>query len=179
MPIPNIDSIVETFIKVSIDNQITSINNWCNYIEVLYKKLIPLIDNLREKKLIKSFSFLIHNRLNGVPTTEEDNNPYIHLRLELTENITISKLESDLPNYCLFTRKTFMKPPFKMEGIDQKYLIDGDFSLAWKILCNCSELVVEILKIHKDKRLPIQHVAQFLHFLGNQFLVKLINIPMP
>lgn len=179
MAIPNLDRIVETFIKVSIENQITSINNWHNYIEVLYEKLIPLLDNLREKEIIKSFSFLIHTRLNGVPTIEEDNNPYIHLRLELADNMTADELKSTLPAFCLFFQESPIDPPYTMSGIESKYLIDEDFRYAWKILCDCSELVVNILKIHKDKNLPIQHVAQFLHFLGNQFLVIMINIPMP
>lgn len=179
MTIPNIDRIVETFIKVSIENQITSINYWHIYIEVLYEKLIPLLDNLREDKLINSFSFLIHTRLNGVPTTEDDNNLYIHLRLELSEQKTENELILNLPEYCLFTRKILVEPPYIMSGINSQYLIDEDFRYAWKILSDCSELVVEILKIHKNKNLPLEHVAQFLHFLGNQFFVNLINIPMP
>lgn len=179
MAIPNIDRIVETFIKVPFENQITSINYWQSYIEILYEKLIPLLDNLRENKLINSFSFLIHTRLNGVPTTEEDNKPYIHLRLELADNVVADKLKSTLPTFCLFFREGPIVPPYTMSGIESKYLIDEDFSYAWKILSDCSELVVDILKIHKDKNLPINHVAQFLHFLDNQFFVNLINIPMP
>ena len=179
MTIPNLDRIVETFIQVPFENQVTSINYWQKYVEVLYEKLIPLLDNLIEKQLIKSFSFLIHNKDNGVPTSKEDHNPYIHLRLELSENNNEFELIKNLPNYCLFSRKGSIKPPFTMSGIDSKYLIDEDFRYAWKVLCGCSELVVEILKVHKDKNLPIKHVAQFLHFLGNQFFVSLINIPMP
>jgi hypothetical protein len=179
MVIPNIDRIVETFIKVPLENQISSIDNWNCYIESLYEKLIPLLDNLFEIKLIKSFSFLIHNKDNGVPTNKEDNNPYIHLRLELPDESDMNELKTILPDYCLFFQESPIKPPYTMSGIESKYLIEEDFRYAWKILSNCSELVVEILKIHKDKNLPLEHVAQFLHFLGNQFFVNLINIPMP
>jgi len=179
MPIPNLDHIVETFIQVPLNYQITSINYWNYYINILYEKLIPLLDDLREKKITKNFSFLIHNKNNGVPTNKDDNNPYIHLRLELSENISIEDLRLVLPDYCLFTQIGVIESPFTISGIESKYLIDEDFRYAWKILSDCSELVVDILKIHKDKNLPIKHVAQFLHFLGNQFFVNLINIPMP
>jgi len=179
MSLPNLDRIVETFIQVPLNNQNTTIKYWHIYVEILYEKLIPLLDNLRDKKLIKSFSFLIHNKDNGVPTNKDDNHPYIHIRLELGEDITEDDLKLNLPDYCLFTQKGMIQLPYTMSGIESKYLIDEDFRYAWMILSDSSELVVEILKIHKDKNLPIQHVAQFLHFLGNQFFVKLINIPMP
>jgi hypothetical protein len=179
MSIPNLDRIVETFIQVPLENQFTTISYWHNYIEILYEKLIPLLDKLREKKLINSFSFLIHNKDNGVPTNKEDNNPYIHLRLELADDIVPAELKSILPDYCLFFQNGSIEQPYTITGIESKYLIGEDFRYAWKILCNCSELVVEILKVHKDKTIPIRHVAQFLHFLGNQFFVNLINIPMP
>jgi len=102
MSIPNLDRIFETFIQVPLENQFTTINYWHIYIGILYEKLIPLLDNLREKKLINNFSFLIHNKDNGVPTNKEDNNPYIHLRFELADNIFPDELKSILPDYCLF-----------------------------------------------------------------------------
>jgi hypothetical protein len=179
MVIPNLDRIVETFIQVPLNDLNPTIKSWQIYVEILYEKLIPLLDKLKNKKLIKSFSFLIHNKDNGVPTNRDDNNPYIHLRFELGEDAAEEDLQLNLPDYCLFTQKGKIQSPYIMSGIESKYLVDEDFRYAWMILSDSSELVVEILKIHKDKNLPIQHVAQFFHFLGNQLLVKLINIPMP
>jgi len=180
MNIPDLSKTYETFILIPIYQEQTIIFNWNQYIKLMYDKAIPLIDNLLVDNIIDWYSFLIHNKTNGVPTSEDDNNFYIHLRLEVVKSNSEEDFYRYLPEYCVMTRKMPGPYPHPMSGIYPKKLKNEDIGEAWKILGECSELMINILKSHENiDSFPIEHVSQFLHFLGNQFLSNWIGIPMP
>ncbi len=180
LELPNLENTFETFIAINFSDQTTAIDNWHNYINNMRQILIPLIDDLNDKNLIKWHSFLVHNKQSGVPTTSDDNRIYFHLRLELSPDKSEEELLSNLPASCTMTRKMQSLSPYSIAGIHSEYLKNDDNKEAWKIIGDMSELVINIVKSHKDDRnLPIEHIAQFLHFPGNQLSVRMIRIPMP
>jgi len=104
---------------------------------LLRTKVIPTIDDLNAKKLINWYCFLVHDRSSGVPTTLDDNLPYVHLRFELPDLSKEDDFKNNLPDYCSMTRR--MSPPTDMSGVDKTGLKNEDLNLGWKILGESSE----------------------------------------
>lgn len=50
---------------------------------------------VRRLKHLKSFSFLVHDRTSGVPTSAEDASAYVHLRLVFVKDVDAKKLLGD------------------------------------------------------------------------------------
>lgn len=176
---PNLSKIVETFIKIELNPDYDPIRFWQSYLTLLREKVIPLIENLRQEKLIGWFSLLVHNRASGVPTEESDNNLYVHIRLEnLTESL--DKLSCKLPSYCLNPKMMAVPSPPSLDNVSIDHLSNQKVEEGWKILGESSEWVLNMLSSHdKNKQIPPQNVAQFLHYLGNQLMVSIVRIPMP
>lgn len=85
----------ETFIRISP----------ADFCDVLRFKAKPMIFQLRDKGTIEWFCFLIHDKKSGVPTSPDDNNAYVHIRVALRENAEPNDFLKSLPDYCVLTRK--------------------------------------------------------------------------
>lgn len=180
MNAPNTEMVVETFIPVPITSQVTTLQLWQQYVSILRTKVSPLVKNLKGSKLISWYSFLLHNRASGVPSTPDDVGLYIHLRVELAPFIQENQVRKALPDYCQMTRIMPGPHPHPISGLDASFMKDGDIAQAWKVLGESSEWVLSMLDAHApDQDLPLQHLAQFLHFIGNQVMASSLGIPTP
>ena len=149
----------ETFIKIGLPNEVS----FRRIIDMIRFKLYPMISNLRQKKIINWYHFLIHNRKSGVPTTEDDDNLYFHIRFDLKRDINPKDL---LPRYCVMTRKR--KPIEKIAGINKSLLENEEIEEAWRIIGEQSEWIMDMLNIHKkDVEIPFEQIGQFLHYYFN------------
>lgn len=163
----DLDKIYETFIRVSIPF------DWNGYIDILLSKVSPLISELQDKEIIKWYCFLLHDKKSGVPTTDNDQNPYIHIRLELIKEIDVDKLDNFLPSYCIKTRKVDKKTLEKITGIDNSLLKDYQIQEAWQIIGETSVWILKMLNAHSsDKKITQQQVVQFLHYFGNALQIE-------
>jgi len=70
---PDLERMWETFIKISP----------VDFLDVIRFKAKPVIFGLRDKNIIDWFCFLIHDRNSGVPTSQDDNDAYFHIRVAL------------------------------------------------------------------------------------------------
>ena len=166
---PDMNRMWETFIKIGLRKE-TSFGRIINMIRF---NIYPMIEDLKQKKIINWYHFLIHNRESGVPTTEDDNNLYFHIRFTLNKNIEV-KEEKDvngfLPNYCVLTRKRKPRRIERISGIDKSLLRNEKIEEAWRIIGEQSEWLLNMLDIHKEDveidKYPKQ-IAQFLHYFFN------------
>jgi hypothetical protein len=66
------------------------------------------------------------------------------------------------------TRKIERNRVELISGIDKALLKNEKIEEAWRIIGEQSEWLLEMLNIHKGEvGIPLQHVAQFLHFFAN------------
>jgi len=180
MNIPNLNSVIETFIKIEYSEGTPEETNWGNYIELLRSQVSPLVRTLWDEGAITWYSFLVHDRESGVPTTEEDDGLYLHLRIALTDPANESEFIRRLPDSCVMTRKMKVPDPPSLDTVDISSLADANVEQGWKILGASSDWVLQLLESHDStKPVPLQNVSQFLHYLGNQLFVRVAQIPMP
>jgi hypothetical protein len=157
----------ETFIRIGSppEEKVTLVELF----NVIRFKIYPMISDLRQKNIITWYSFLIHNRLSGVPTTEDDNSPYFHIRLSIKDDLKHKDdVNKHLPTYCEkhFTR--LCKGTESISGIDKSRLKNEDITEAWRIIGEQSELIMNMLLIFKENaEIPPQQIVQFLHFFAN------------
>ena len=166
---PDLDSMWETFIKIPVENNQLG---YSKLFSVIRTKIQPLISSLTEKKIINWYSFLIHDRHSGVPTTEDDNCPYFHVRISIQENVDSSTLLTLLPNFCTLTRK-IEQTQKSISGINMSIITNEDISEAWRIIGEQCEWYLHLLAIHKnDVDIPPQQIMQFLHFFANMTQIR-------
>lgn len=115
---PNLNRMWETFIKIGSAENILN----AYHLGIIRSKIYPLIILLKNKEIIEWYSFLIHGRNSGVPTTEEDDNIYFHIRVSLKENIDSDNFLKTLPGYCVMTRKIDPQNVNLISGIDKTKL---------------------------------------------------------
>ena len=76
---PTLSRMYETFIKINPQpdplHQII--------FQTIKTKVYPTIEQLKKDAKVDWYSFLIHSRRSGVPTTDDDNNAYFHIRFSL------------------------------------------------------------------------------------------------
>jgi len=138
------------------------------HIEKLRHDLSPLISRLKDYGIIDWYCFLIHDRASGVPTTNDDANPYFHIRFALREGVDPETLLSSLPKYCVMTRQIKREWVDSILGIDKTLLKNGEIEEAWRIIGEQSEWLLNMLNIYgEDTEMPLQQIAQFLHFYAN------------
>ena len=162
---PNLDRMWETFIKIS--SKRTPQGNEI-ILTVLYDlirfKISPLTSNLIW------YHFLIHNKESGVPTSEDDDNAYLHIRFEPKNP---DDFLNSLPDYCVMTRKVNRKWVEQIsigKGItfDTSRLKHEKIEEVWRIIGEQSEWFINMLNISKeDVEISILHVNQFLHYFSN------------
>jgi hypothetical protein len=161
---PNLDRIWETFIK--IPSQKTPQGRTIS-LSILYDivrfKIYPLTTQL------KWYCFLVHNRESGVPTTEDDENLYYHIRFELDNE---EFLES-LPEHCVMTRKA---PYDSVRRISIRREVFFDTSMlriekieeVWRIIGEQSEWFINTLNAFKENQsVPPTLISPFLHYFSN------------
>jgi hypothetical protein len=174
MHIPNLDRLVETFILVGTES------SQDRHFRMLRTLVAPLVRDLRGRNLIGWFSFLIHRRDGGVPTSPDDPAAYLHLRVERLSGVDFSTVAAAFPDFCLFTRPVSPVEERSLGRVDLRALVAPELATGWAILGASSEWALDLACAQRDDRtLPIDNVAQFLHYLGNQLLIGTTNIPIP
>jgi hypothetical protein len=177
---PHVQNIIETFIPIEVSKDATSLQVWQNYLDMLRSTVAPLVRDLTRKGVINWYCFLVHDRESGVPTGKEDDRAYVHLRMALTKPSNEAEFMKQLPSFCYFSRKMSMPNPPSLDNVDIQSLANGQVEEGWKILGESSEWVLKMLDAHDPKKqVPPQNVAQFLHYIGNQLLVRSVQISMP
>jgi hypothetical protein len=171
---------VETFIPIPLPPDATPIAIWESYLELLRSKVAPLLQGLIKKRQINWYSFLVHNRQSGVPTKDSDNGLYVHIRMVPSKGITLKRLRPQLPSVCLMTRRIRQPIPNALDNANVNALIGSTAAEGWRVLGESSEWVLRMLQAHRPNApIPVNNVAQFLHYLGNQLFVRTVGIPMP
>jgi hypothetical protein len=136
--------------------------------DIIRFKIVPFINDLKSKNMINWYCFLIHRSRN-----KNDTNLYFHLRIEfLIEKQTKDTINSILP---IFFKKEYTanflnveKSNGEISGLNNKLIKDNDYTKAWWILGLQSELILNILNIHKDNiKIQDEQITQFLHFISN------------
>ena len=177
---PNVENIIETFIPIQVSQDATSLQVWQNYLDMLRSVVAPLVRDLTQKGVIHWYCFLVHDRESGVPTSEEDDRSYVHLRMALRKPSNEAEFMKRLPSFCYFSRKMSMPSPPSLDNVDIQSLSNGQVEQGWRILGESSEWVLKMLDAHDPKKqVPPQNVAQFLHYLGNQLQIRSVQISMP
>ena len=163
MELPNLDLIVDTFIRIRNPNQDA-------YISQLREELLPEIRKLQKERGIIWYGFLIHDHGNlagRVPST--DHSPYIHLRLGLPDGSDIDAFIQRLPQHFQKPQKTSLAD---ISGIDVSIMKNQSWAYAWKMHGEASEWVMRMLEAHaEDANIHIQQIIQFMHFLTNPFMI--------
>jgi len=160
---PNLDLMWETFIKIGLPRKTPLVRLY----DTIQFDISSVISILRDNDVGNWYSFLIHDRNSGVPTNEDDNNLYIHIRFTLRDNVNHKEILSSLPKYCEMTRHIEPRPN-SITGIDESLFKDENIDEAWRILGEQSEWFLQLLNAHKeDVTIPPQHIGQFLHYFAN------------
>lgn len=178
--LPNTARVIETFVPVPMDPRATSLDVWQTYLTLLRREVSPLVRRLQETGLVSWYSFVAHAPgESDTPTGPDDTGLDVHLRLEMATNVDKGQLVAELPAFCKKTRSMPGPHPHAISGISHP-MRDGDISHAWGLLGQSSEWVLNVLDAHPaGQPIPPEHIAQLLHFVGNQLLVRAVAIPMP
>ena len=162
---PDLNQMWETFIEIPAEDNRTRLTILYNMIR---SQIYPMISRLRDRGIVNWYCFLIHDRHSGVPTSEDDDNPYFHIRVALKKSASPDEFLNSLPNYCVMTRKIRRNRVESIVGINKSVIKNEEIEEAWRIIGEQSDWLLEMLNIHKDNIdiLP-QQIAQFLHFYAN------------
>lgn len=162
----------ETFIKIGLPNRIS----FEHLFDMIRFNVYATISSLKNNDVLSWYCFLIHGK-NGVPTSEEDNNLYFHIRFTTKKEVKLEDIRNLLPDYCVLTRKIKREDIAKIsmgagKYIDESLFKSGVIEEAWRILGEQSEWVIDMLNAHKtDVKIPPDHVRQFLHYYFNMLQV--------
>ena len=140
MNTPDITRMVETFIRIDVRADLVA--TWQRYLNLLRLVVAPLIRELMRDRLIDWYSFLVHGRQSGVPTTEEDDGVYIHLGMALAPGIDVASLLDRLPASCVMTRPMPMPNRASLDTIDIQSLTGAKVEWGWRVLGESSEWVL-------------------------------------
>ena len=133
-------------------------------------QVFPIVSKLMSEGTIEWYSFLVHNRESGVPTTKEDDNAYFHVRVSFRDGYVVSKEEFNklLPDYCQKHLTRQCPGVESISGIEKSALRNGDIAEAWRIIGEQSEWVMSVLEIHREGvQVSTKQIAQFLHYYSN------------
>lgn len=174
----------ETFLRVSTTEAMTSdevsdaddayliskgVESIAPYMMRLIRdEVLPLIRSLQKNNDLEWFSFLLHSRESGVPTTEDDKGVYIHLRLSFNR----PQVKLKLPRDWVMTRS--IKLSEEIGGVDGKALVGGTKTM-WLLIGAQAALMldfVEAYKPHTEVLTLIKQTRQFLHYSANMFQMK-------
>lgn len=172
---PNLDRMWETFVRIPSENGQVRFKD---IFDIIRFKISPMVQRLKNDGTIDWYCFLIHGRNNGVPTSQDDNSPYFHIRMTLKGNGK-ADFPKSLPEYCVMTRKidrtwveqisltkdeVFDVSLFRNEGIEE----------VWRIIGEQSEWLLNTLDAYKENAsIPPLHIAEFLHYYSNMTQMRL------
>jgi len=155
---PDLNQMWETFIKIGLPNEVPH----TKFYPLIRTKVYPTISDLEQKGLIDWYCFLVHNKKSGVPTTEDDDNLYFHIRFSLKKEINSKDF---LPNYCVMTRH-IEHGLESITGINKSIIRNEEIEEAWRIIGEQSEWFLEMLSIHKeDVGIPPNQIGTIFAFL--------------
>lgn len=147
----------QTFIKIGLPNEVSI----PKIIHMIRFDLRPLIVRMKKDSIINWYHFLIHDRGSGVPTTEDDDNFYFHVRFALKKEVDLKDI---LPKRCVMTDSVHPN----LRDIDRTLLKNEDIEEAWRIIGEGSEWIMRMLDIFKENiEVPSGQVEQFLHYYSN------------
>lgn len=174
---PTLDRMYETFIKIG-----TFPMPYQDIFQTIKAKLYPTVMKLIDEDKINWYSFLIHDKGSGVPTTDDDVNGYLHIRFSLSnENVKDAFIEG-LPDFCVMTRKVNLTSVQSISFEGGKYnpsLRKHDsIEEVWRIIGEQSELIITILDSYKDDVIiPPQEIGSHLHYFLNMVQMSVIKCP--
>ena len=163
---PNLNRTWETFIKIGLPNEVPL----AKFYHMIRTNVYPTISDLKQKGIIDWYCFLVHDRKSGVPTTEDDDNLYFHIRFSLKKEINSKDF---LPKYCVMTRKVKLEwvtdiSITKTEVMDKSLFKNGEIEEAWRIIGEQSEWLFSLLDIYKeDVKITRKQILPFLHYYAN------------
>ena len=169
---PNLDRLWETFIRFSWEELSSG-----RYIDLIRDKVAYTISMLKAKGGVGWYCFWIHDKNSGVPTTEDDEYLYFHIRFEITKHVSPVDI---LPIYCVFTRQVEPKwvKSVAIDGsgteFDVSLLRDESIEEVWRLIGEQSEWLLYLLDRFKDNtNIPVSHIKGFM----NQF-TDMTALPM-
>ncbi len=140
-------------------------------LRLVRRDVLPLVRSLRRRRLLREFSFLVHDRTSGVPTSAEDATAYIHMRVWLSKNTGGAEV---FPKKWCFTRPA--KEIEEIAGIDRKSLRRGDIRPAWRLINEQSEWLLRVVDSCRPQSSDIdvlRQVRQFLHYFANMSQMRI------
>jgi hypothetical protein len=169
---PNLDRLWETFIRFSWEELSSG-----RYIDLIRDKVAYTISMLKAKGGVGWYCFWIHDKNSGVPTTEDDEYLYFHIRFEITKHVSPVDI---LPIYCVLTRQVEPKwvKSVAIDGsgteFDVSLLRDESIEEVWRLIGEQSEWLLYLLDRFKDNtNIPVSHIKGFM----NQF-TDMTALPM-
>jgi len=156
-----------------------------NVIRLLRDKVLPLVRGLEKKSGLVGYHFLVHDRLSGVPTTEDDHGAYIHLRLVFKKGYEFDKY---IAGWTLGHRAPGQATPQSMAfvmtrpaatgqteigGVDLG-LIPGGLVKANHLINLQSAWVLAFIEAHawRDDADMVKQTRQYLHYFANMLQIN-------
>lgn len=175
MNLPDPTRTYETFLPLRLPEQFGPGYAWWIYLRRLRTRVSPLVRELQAAGIIEWYGFLVHDHHSGVPTSADDPEAYLHLRLSLSPEATLDDLQSRLPDVWQWTRPMqFPDPPY-LDRVVISTLRDQEVRLGWKLLGDHSEWVLNFVEAHDPELdIPSANAAQLLHYLDNMLQIHLV-----
>ena len=162
MHLPDTSRIVETFIMIPSDpdpHQF-SLNNF----NILRSDVSPLVRRLSDSGMTVSYSFLVHNHESGVPTSPQDPELYVHLRLEAAGGISPNEIIAALPERCVMSRPMPGPHPHTMEKVDATALKNQDIRYGWGLLAKASQWILDVVEANdEESEMSLHNIRMFAH----------------
>jgi hypothetical protein len=165
---PILSRMCETFIKIDIEP--TAFHQ--SVFQTIKTKLYPTIEQLKKDGKVDWYSFLIHSRQSGVPTTVDDNNAYFHIRFSLSKDVIEKDVLETLPDFCVMTRKAPLSGVESISMGKTKYNTSlrkhEGIEEVWRIIGEQSELMLKVFDSYKDDAvIPLEEIGSLLHYFHN------------
>jgi hypothetical protein len=163
--LPDLTRVAETFIRLGPPDEP---HNW-RHLESLRLEVAPLVADLTERRLILWYSFLVHDRGNGVPAPFGDNDHFWHVRLEMAEGVDLPGLMATLPESCEMTQAADPAILGAM-SIPAVELLNLGVAQAWLLLGEQCEWLLHVIDSYRADA-PIAQLLPplnaYLHYAAN------------
>jgi hypothetical protein len=174
---PTLDRMWETFLRLDVvPTEPPEAAGAIAMLRHVREKLLPLVRQLERDAVIDWYCYVLHGRASGVPTTEDDQNVYIHLRVTTKSDVTESRFLAALPSEWLMTRRIVAPECREISGLDRSVFREADIERAWWLIGEQAEWMLALIEQHdpgvEDLQL-IQHTAQFLHYFANMTQLRI------
>ena len=159
---PDLNKLWETFIRFSWTDLSSG-----GHIGIIREKVAHTISVLKAKGNVSWYCFFIHDKNSGVPTSEDDEYLYFHIRFALEKHIDPVDF---LPIYCVLTRKVdpewvkTVSMDDKGTEFDVSLLKDESIEEVWRLIGEQSEWLLNLLKAFKENvNIPASNIKGFLN----------------